>query len=103
VGYGEIYPKSHLGRFVGIFSCFWGFFVISMMVVTMGSIVKFSLEEESSYNMFKRLEYSDKIREKALLALGSAFKKKMMYRRDPSNTENIDKQTHILERKLKVF
>ena len=74
-----------------------------MMVVTMGSIVKFSLEEESSYNMFKRLEYSDKIREKALLALGSAFKKKMMHTRDPSNTENIEKQTHILERKLKVF
>jgi hypothetical protein len=45
VGYGEVYPKSHLGRFVGIISCLWGFFVISMMVVTMGSIVKFSLEE----------------------------------------------------------
>jgi hypothetical protein len=103
VGYGEIYPKSHLGRFVGITSCFWGFFVISMMVVTMGSIVKFSLEEESSYNMFKRLEYTDNIREKAILALGSAFRKKMVQRRDPSNTEVIKDRDHTLKRKLKVF
>ena len=75
VGYGDIYPKTHLGRLVGIISCFWGFFVISMMVVTLGQIVNFTNEEESAYKMFRRLEYADNIRSKAIKALSSAFKK----------------------------
>jgi hypothetical protein len=53
--------------------------------------------------MFKRLEYSDNIREKAILALGSAFKKKMEQRRDPRNIEVIEERDHSLERKLKSF
>jgi len=53
--------------------------------------------------MFKRLEYSDNIREKAILALGSAFKKKMVHKRDPDNKEVIEEKEQCLERKLKVF
>ena len=53
--------------------------------------------------MFKRLEYSDNIREKAILALGSAFRKKMVKKRDPDNIDRIEERRHSLERKLKVF
>ena len=53
--------------------------------------------------MFKRLEYSDNIREKAILALGSAFKKKMVHKRDPDNKEVIEEKEQCLERNLKVF
>lgn len=90
VGYGDVYPKSNLGRLVGITSCFWGFFVISMMVVTLGSIMNFSLEEESSYNLFKRLEYSDDIKEKAITALGSAFKQIVVQKRSPDKKGAIE-------------
>ncbi len=46
--------------------------------------------------MFKRLEYTDNIREKAILALGSAFKRKMVQRKDPENIEIIEEKDHSL-------
>jgi hypothetical protein len=53
--------------------------------------------------MFKRLEYTDNIRDKAILALGTAFRRKMVQRKYPDNIESIEEKDHSLERKLKVF
>jgi hypothetical protein len=76
VGYGDMYPKSHIRRFVGIISCFWGFFIISVFVVTMNNILNFSISEEGSYTLLKRLEFKDQIKDRAARVLGSAFKYK---------------------------
>lgn len=34
VGYGDIYPKSHMGRFVGIIACMWGVVAVSFLVIS---------------------------------------------------------------------
>lgn len=41
VGYGDIYPVSTLGKIVCVFMCFWGNFLISLMIVSFGRLVEF--------------------------------------------------------------
>lgn len=36
VGYGDFYPKSLIGRLVGILITLWGVFFVSMFVVALG-------------------------------------------------------------------
>lgn len=42
VGYGDIFPKTFFGRTVGVFICFWGFFIISFFVLTVENILSFN-------------------------------------------------------------
>ena len=40
-GFGDIYPKSFMGRFVGLIICFWGTFMVSFFVVTVNNMLTF--------------------------------------------------------------
>ena len=73
-----------------------------MMVVTLGQIVNFTNEEESAYKMFRRLEYADNIRSKAIQALSSAFKKIILLKKSKKKSL-IEEQNHKLEKNLKKF
>jgi len=35
VGYGDIYPDSTMGKVICVFMCFWGNFLISLIIVTL--------------------------------------------------------------------
>jgi hypothetical protein len=35
IGYGDLYPVTHLGRGVATLACIWGTFLISMFVVAL--------------------------------------------------------------------
>ena len=50
-GYGDIYPKTNLGRFVGLIVCFWGTFVVSFFVVTVNNMLSFTGSEDKSYTL----------------------------------------------------
>ncbi len=49
VGYGDIYPKTFFGRWIGILICFWGVFIISFFVVTITNILLFTSAEQKAY------------------------------------------------------
>jgi len=66
VGYGDIFPKSSLGRFVGILICFWEVFIISFFVVTVTNMLAFSASEEKAYNLLLRLYYKTELKRKAV-------------------------------------
>lgn len=34
IGYGDFYPKTHLGRCIDIMACVWGNILISLMVIS---------------------------------------------------------------------
>lgn len=61
VGYGDFYPKSHLGRFVGVVSCIIGMLLVSLIVVSLTSILDFSGEEKKAYSVIKKLHAEDNV------------------------------------------
>jgi hypothetical protein len=74
VGYGDIYPKTLMGRNVGILVCFWGVFIVSFFVVTLNNMLTFNANEEKSFNLLLRLYYKEVLKKEATLVLSSAFK-----------------------------
>jgi len=53
VGFGDFYPISILGRVIVVIACFWGTFLISMMVAALTFIVEFNSQEAISYEKIK--------------------------------------------------
>ena len=50
IGYGEIVPKTHLGRLIATAACIWGIFLISSFVVALTNKVEIEGEEKEIYN-----------------------------------------------------
>lgn len=57
VGFGDFYPVSILGRIIAIFACFWGTFLISLMVAAMTVAVEFNTQEAISYDSIKAAHF----------------------------------------------
>jgi Ion channel len=49
VGYGDIYPKSVMGRIVGIITALWGLFLVSIFTVTLSNLFTFTMGEQKAY------------------------------------------------------
>jgi hypothetical protein len=73
VGYGDFYPKSHLGRFVGVISCIIGMLLVSLIVVSLTSILDFSSEEKKAYSVIKKLHAEDNVYCKATEVIKSVL------------------------------
>lgn len=74
VGFGDIYPKTILGRLIGIIVCFWGVFIVSFFVVTLNNMLTFDGNEEKSYKILLRLFYKEELKKEATKVLGCAFR-----------------------------
>lgn len=53
VGYGDFYPKTNMGRLVGIVIAFWGVFIVSLFVVSLSTMLDFDTGEKKVINLFK--------------------------------------------------
>ena len=51
VGYGDFFPKTTMGRVVGIIICFWGVVVVSIFVVTLTNMLAFEPSEDKTYSL----------------------------------------------------
>ena len=89
VGYGELYPKTNFGRFVGIMICFWGVFIISFFVVTVTNMLNFTGSEEKAFNLLIRLYYKSELKREAVGVLQSAFVHRNAKMQHPDDHLNI--------------
>ena len=85
VGYGDFYPKSNIGRLVGIIIAFWGVLFVSLFVVTLTNLLDFEGGEEKSYYLLQRLKQKDKLKVEAVNLLSSAYKKKLTMKKYPNS------------------
>lgn len=51
IGYGDVYPKSHMGRFIGIIIAGWGVFYVSLMVIALNNMLEFNPPELKAFNL----------------------------------------------------
>ena len=74
VGYGDIYPKSTMGRIVGIIIALWGLFLVSIFTVTLSNLFTFTMGEKKAYELGQRLTLKDDLKVSAANVLGSSYK-----------------------------
>jgi len=65
IGYGDIYPQTHFGRFVCIIACLVGMLLVSTLVLALSSKLEFTADEARAYAKIKNLHSNDELRSKA--------------------------------------
>jgi len=66
VGYGDMYPKSNMGRAVAALICFWGFLFMSTFFVSVTNVLTFTDSELKSYKLILKLKYRNKVERNAV-------------------------------------
>jgi potassium intermediate/small conductance calcium-activated channel subfamily N protein 2 len=89
VGYGDFFPQTHMGRFVVIIACFWGVFIVSIMVVTLNETSKFSKHEDKAYEILERLRAKDTCMNAAVHVVMNLMRLNVV-KRKPKVKENVD-------------
>ena len=114
VGYGDLYPRSHLGRGIVIIAAILGMLLTSLMIVSLGNLTEFTEQEKKAYNIIKKIQADDN----ALLKAGSVIgifcklryeieikkrnkKKNIIMNNNNNNKENSLTKRFILIMKLK--
>ena len=94
VGYGDIYPKTHFGRFYMVIACVVGIYYVSMMMVFLTQKTKFSEMEFKAFRIITRVKYRKQIKNYQSLMIYNYMKMK----RVKLNYENMhvsENQFHI--------
>ena len=106
VGYGDFYPKTHIGRFIIIIACFCGIFMISMMVVTLTESSEFTKGESRAFEILSRLTRKEEAKKTAAKAVFMALKTNHYIRNaklDPDYEKNKKIMNEHLKRILDQF
>jgi hypothetical protein len=62
VGYGDIYPNTHLGRMISFLSALTGMLIVSLLIISLSYVVEFSPKEKKAHNLIKKLEANNEMK-----------------------------------------
>ena len=88
VGYGDYYATTHLGRVISVIACFWGTFLISLMVLSLTISSEFTPQESKAFNKIKKDEAEEEVKIKAANAIKFGIRLKIFLRKNPNASEN---------------
>ena len=74
VGYGDMYPQTHAGRFFGVISFIIGNFLVSVIVVTLITTTDFTPRELKAYKMIKQASVENSAEVKAANVIRMALR-----------------------------
>lgn len=103
VGFGDIFPVSIPGRIVDTLACIWGVFVVALMVVGITNIMLFDSGEEKAYTLHLRLKFKEYFRKIAGCILITAFRLKVMTKKNPHAESSISKAKSAYKRNILAF
>lgn len=72
VGYGDIYPRTDLGRLVMFFCSLVGVVIISIMVVAVTNELEMSSLQSKAFTVIKKISIKEKMKHEAASVLGKA-------------------------------
>ena len=104
VGYGDFYPQTHMGRFVGVIACLIGMILVSLVVISLTTLIEFEPEEQRAYGILKKINAMDEAKEKAADVILHAFiLKKEMNRRSKDRLIRKFVWVTSLKQKISLF
>jgi len=74
VGYGDIYPQTHMGRLVAFLSSIVGMIIQSLLIVRLSDFVELTVDEKKAYNEIKKLDDQNKLEQLSCVLIKSVFK-----------------------------
>jgi hypothetical protein len=74
VGYGDIFPNTHMGRFVAFASSITGMIIQSLLIVRLSDFVELSVDEKKAYNEIKKKDDQNKLEQLSRIIIKSIFK-----------------------------
>jgi potassium intermediate/small conductance calcium-activated channel subfamily N protein 2 len=90
VGYGDFFPSSDFGRFLGIVSCFMGIFIISLVLVSIGNVVVLNTEEKNIYTMINTIVSNDDKENRSKQVTGQYLQLALGLKKNKLNMNNGD-------------
>ncbi len=96
VGYGDFFPISTFGRFIGIIVCLWGVFIVSVSVSTLTILLEFSKQEAKSFDILVKLRAKEDLKQCATNLFQNSFRQ-----RKERSAENIN--VYKLVRAMRAF
>lgn len=82
VGYGDFYPVTHLGRLIDVIACFWGTFLVSMMVLSLSISSELTPQERKAYDIIKKKEAKANLEIAAINTIKSAIRLRLFLRKN---------------------
>jgi len=106
VGFGDYFPRTYVGKVIIIVTAFYGTFLVSMMIVTLTNSKDFSVVEDRSFTIVRRIHMRKKIDKLAakiiILFFKSIIKRRKNAHRqhEPLYQQSIIEQQELIERLL---
>ena len=100
VGYGDFFPRTHIGRFIIVIACFYGIFLISMMVVTLTESSEFTKSESRAFEILSRLKRKEEAKKTAGRVVYMALRINY-YKKYGKNDLDFNKNKAIMNDQLK--